>query len=171
LSLDLPLIRFVRQVRRTRDVGAATFLSLVALVALLALATPLSARTAALMMSRFHLRVQPFAVWAALQPIPSMYNFENRYWVSPRPLRADELEILPAPADVEARYINHYPLRVMTWAEGRAVLLAPLADRWVYARTCYRGACVRSAFHVSVQQAPPAGVVVSTADAIQWPDE
>ena len=54
--------------------GAASFIAVIAFVALLALATPLSARTAALMMSRFHLRVQPFAVWAALQPIPSMYK-------------------------------------------------------------------------------------------------
>ena len=42
---------------------------------------PLSESMRTLMMRRFHADTWPFAAWAAIQPVPSMYNFENHWRV------------------------------------------------------------------------------------------
>jgi hypothetical protein len=79
-------------------------LGAVALGALLLLAVPLGGSGARLMMEKLHLR-GPFARWAALQTVPSMYNFTNV-------VRLETPGAVPA---VETFWVNHYPLRAITY--------------------------------------------------------
>jgi hypothetical protein len=59
-------------------------------------------RGAELALARFHMRL-PFGAWAALQLVPSMYDFDNRVVVS----------ALPDGAVRHRIQLNHHPTRVL----------------------------------------------------------
>jgi len=80
--LELPLISFLRSFRRERDLPALVLVTLVSIYTILALLLPLSRTVRLAAEARFQLRGWPPAVWATFQPLPSMYNFENRWTVS-----------------------------------------------------------------------------------------
>lgn len=135
----------MRQHPRSNDVGFHAIVLLVTSVALWLLWTPWSAQISRTSMRRFHLQSGSFFVWAAQFPIPSMYNFANRCVVekySPGlidPLFAEDAE--------EKRYINHFPLRCVTFADGRYMHFRDASDRWITIDTTYRGRKLESRFH------------------------
>jgi hypothetical protein len=92
---------------------------------------------------RFHLASGSFAVWAALAPIPSMYNFGNRYEIRDLP----EDLFTPVLDSTRPRYINHYPTRVLTFANGRYSLLHDGQDRWLTFWSSYRGQKLETKVH------------------------
>ena len=94
---------------------------------------------------RFHLETDSFALWAAQAPIPAMYNCANEYEIRDLP----EGLITPVIDTTRARYINHYPTRVLTFANGRYTLLSPGQDRWVTMRSTYRGITLESKVHAA----------------------
>lgn len=84
------------------------------------------------MMRRFHLRNHSFAAFAALAPVPAMYNFENRVrWVPSAGADRDE------PGG--GRYFNHYPARLMTFIDDRPWTLRRWADQALELDTRFRG--------------------------------
>lgn len=95
-------------------------------------------------MKRFHLASDSFPLWAAQAPIPAMYNFGNRYEVRDLP----EGLMTPVFDSSEPRYINHFPLRVLTFANKRYVLLSPGQDRWLTVWSEYRGQMLETKVHV-----------------------
>ena len=117
---------------------------LVALVTLWLLLTPFVPSVASSSLHRFHLRSDSFAWWSIQQPIPSMYNFANRYEVREFPPGL----IDPIFDDVtERHYINHFPARVLTWASRRYRNLNDGKDRWVTIESSYRGQTLTTRFH------------------------
>lgn len=162
----LPAVRVARHLRRHRDLGAVAMLAGCALVAGFLAAMPIHPAAARLSMSRFHLRTEPFALWAALQPVPAMYNFANRYWVSPRPLAARDLSA--PPGEVETRMLNHYPPRIFTFGFERLRHVSA-GERWVYLESAYRDLRVRSAYHLRPGPPDAAGVVATRVEPIPWP--
>ena len=105
-------------------------------------------------MKRFHLRSDSFILWSAQAPIPAMYNFANRYEVRELPeemlempvfgFRVDEPE---KSAEPERRYINHFPARLLTFANGRYEILNPGEDRWLTIESSYRGQRIETKIH------------------------
>ncbi|MCO8124938.1 hypothetical protein NHH03_24585 [Stieleria sp. TO1_6] len=99
---------------------------------------------AAVTLRRFQLRTDSFPLWAIQAPVPSMYNFGNRYEV--RKIPEGLLEpILPPPPP---RYINHFPTRAMTFAFGRYVHLHDGSDRWITFWSSYRGQTLETKVHL-----------------------
>ena len=99
-------------------------------------------------MHRFHLRSSSFWVWAVQQPIPAMYNFANRFEVQQYPpdfISADFLN--PLMVEPERRYLNHFPARVLTFANTRYIYLRDGQDRWVTIESSYRGQQLETKFH------------------------
>lgn len=92
---------------------------------------------------RFHLSSDSFTVWAAQAPIPSMYNFGNQYEIRDLP----EGLITPVLDSTRPRYINHFPTRVLTFANGRYSLLHKGQDRWVTLWSSYRGQRLETKVH------------------------
>jgi hypothetical protein len=131
------VLPFVRAVYRTRDILAAGLVVLMALVAAWLLALPLSPLIQSASLERFHLRSSRFLWWAVQQPIPAMYNFENRYWASRFPLERGQLD--ETPAHIETSMINHFPGRVYTFANNRGRLLHTREPHFLYMRSRYRG--------------------------------
>lgn len=137
-------LAFIRSVRRSRDRGAAILGIALASYALFPIALLISDDAAHASMARFHLRPQSFLGWLVAQPSPWMYNFENRFLVSERPLSASELESSPWQA------ANHQPARAFTFADGRARFLEAPGDRYFYLESRYRDQRLRSAYRAHV---------------------
>lgn len=74
-----PIVAFVRHLRRDRDPVALGIVGAIALFSLCILSLPFSSSARVAAMQRFHLAGWNYAAWALFQPVPSMYNFENRW--------------------------------------------------------------------------------------------
>jgi len=84
-------------------------------------------------LNRFHLQSGSFARWAIQAPIPAMYNFYNRSRIEALPWDATAFD----PPLVET--VNHFPTRIVTFAQWRAMVHAEENRRMVTLRSDYRG--------------------------------
>lgn len=130
-------LEFLVQARSMRDRHGLALLLLVAVIAAWLLALPFSEGVQQATIDRFHLTSPSFTVWMLQQPIPPMYNLENRYWYSPRSLNPEELTVPPS-ADVRSEMVNHFPARMITCASGRLMILEGHRDAWFYLKSKYR---------------------------------
>jgi hypothetical protein len=148
-----------KQKTKRRDFGFVAIVTLVGCHALWLLLMPVVPAIASATLHRFHLRTRSFSLWAVQQPIPSMYNFANRYEVSeisPYFLSAGFLAndfLAPVIETDNRRYINHFPTRVLTFANRREFYLADGTDRWVTLESTYRGQTLRSKYHAQPRSA------------------
>lgn len=118
--------------------------------ALVPIALAVSPSLSVPLMERFHLRSPSFALWWAAQPSPWMYNFENRFLVSERPLSDAELDA--PPPGLQWRAANHQPARAFTFADGRARYLREPGARYFYLESRYREHRVRTAYCARVTE-------------------
>ena len=89
--------------------------------------------------------------WAVNQPIPAMYNFANEIWIGNRPKNA--VEGLPAPAKFKYGYIwiNHYPLRVITFTSYRWMTLKDKDYKYISLRSKYKNSFVETCYYLNVK--------------------
>lgn len=130
------------------DTGFIAIIVLVVVVATWLLLTPLVPSVAAASLHRFHLKSRSFAVWAIQFPIPTMYNFANRYEVRRVPAGL----IDPILEENTKRYLNHFPARVLTFFNTRHRHLNEGTDRWVTIESTYRGQTVETRFHAKPKE-------------------
>jgi len=105
---------------------------------------PFFSTVARISLKRFHLATESFPLWCVQAPIPSMYNFGNQYEIRDLP----EDLITPVLDSRRPRYINHYPSRIVTFANGRYALLQPGQDRWLTYWSSYRGQKLETKVHI-----------------------
>ncbi|MFK8111514.1 MAG: hypothetical protein AB8B91_04915 [Rubripirellula sp.] len=134
----------ISSTRNPRDKGFMAILGLVIVNVVWLLLMPWVPSIAQATMNRFHLRTSSFAAWAIQQPIPSMYNFANRYEVNEFPPGMVD----PILFEGEKRYINHFPTRAFTFANKRVMYLGKGEDRWFTLESSYRGQTLESRFHL-----------------------
>ena len=145
-----------------RDYGFIAIVGLLIAVAVWLLLMPIVGSVAETTMRRFHLRTSSFASWAVQFPIPSMYNFSNRYQFDHYPPGlVDPLFHEP----VEKRYINHFPVRCVTFADGRYLELRAGKDRWITVDSSYRGKQIESRFHAKPK--PEGGFTLERLDVVE----
>lgn len=159
---DWPLLKFVRSVRRERDVGAALLAGAMVLYAAFALAVATVPSASGFMMERFHLRTS-FAAWALLQPYPWMYNFDNAFLIREHPLSAQELRQRKLGRGWRA--VNHQSARVVTFVDHRIKLLGARGTRYVYLASRYRGSEVVTAYRLRLPDAAGRPASLSPMDA------
>jgi len=128
---------FIAGAKSTGDGHAFLLLLTLSSVAAWLLALPVSKVIQQATIDRFHLTTGSFAAWAAQQPIPPMYNLENRYWYSLRPLMHSELTT-PPPEGVQSAMLNHFPARMITCASGRLLMLENQRECWFYLKSKYQ---------------------------------
>ncbi len=128
---------------RRLDAGFIAITGLVALISIWLLLTPCVPSIASATMRRFHLSSSSFLAWAIQFPIPAMYNFANQYEVRQLPPGLVD----PILEESEKRHLNHFPARVLTFADNRYFLLHDGKDRWVTIETSYRGQQIETAMH------------------------
>lgn len=128
----------------SRDLGFIGILLLVATIAVWLFWMPWSAEISRASMRRFHLQGESFLAWAVQFPIPAMYNFSNRAEITRYPPGLVD----PLLDQTHTGYLNHFPIRCVTFADGRYRHLRDKNDRWVTVVSSYRGRHVESRFHV-----------------------
>ena len=131
--------------QRPRDLTFRIIIGLVVVVTLWILATPFVPAVGMVSMKRFHLRTDSFTGWAALQIVPSMYNFGNTVEIFDRPASQRN----PVFVSERPRYMNHFPARRLTFADGRYHVLSPGQDRWLTINSTYRGQALKTQWHVA----------------------
>jgi hypothetical protein len=129
-----------------RDWGFRAIVVLVALIAVWLLWMPWSVEITRITMRRFQLQTNSFLMWAVQFPIPAMYNFANEAEIDPYPPGLVD----PIFAESETRYLNHFPVRCITFGDGRYHYLQEGRDRWITVETRYRGRRLESRFHAHV---------------------
>lgn len=125
------------------DYGMMLIVAMLAAVSVWLLLMPLVPQIASSTLHRFHLRSRSFLWWSVQQPIPSMYNFANRFEVREYPPGL----IDPIIDSTEKRFINHFPTRILTFANTRYLYLSKGEDRWVTIESSYRGQTLKTRFH------------------------
>ena len=129
-----------------RDVGFCIVVAMVVAAAVWLLLIPISSRVAMANMQRFHLANDSFAVWAMHFPLPSMYNFANTFEVDDVPAGiTNDLSLEPGPQ----RYINHFPLRLLTFADARHSYLRSGSHKWVTVTSRYQGQAITTIIHAN----------------------
>ena len=132
-----------------RGLVAALFL-----VAVWLLAMPWVPAIARCTMQRFHLQTGSFAAWAIQQPIPPMYSLANTTEERSRaPSAAVDHSLDASGSKVDSavlagRFINHFPTREFTFANGRVRYLRDRSSRWFSFRSVYRGQSVESLYRL-----------------------
>ena len=126
------------------DFGFIAIMVLVGAVVVWLLLTPLVPEVSMATMRRFHLGSGSFTRWAAQFPIPAMYNFANQYEM--RSVPPDLVDIILEPD--EQGHLNHFPARMVTFADARYHFLRQGKDRWFMFRSDYRGRHLESRWHL-----------------------
>ena len=127
---------------RATDYGFIAIVGFVAAIVVWLLLMPFVPTIAESTINRFHFRTQSFPLWVIQQPIPAMYNLANHYEVT-RESETGEKEIL------ESGTINHFPARVVTFANGRYRTLHERQACDLQVTSSYRGQRQRTYYRLT----------------------
>ena len=157
----------IKSIWTSRDLASGMLLAAITLAAFWIVLLPFSQTVQKTFLARFHLDSSNFSFFSAQQPIPSMYNFENRVWISPKPITQSELNQATrdnktsnpstgAPAtlladlkNIETEQINHFPTRAFTFGKTRWILKQQSETRYYYLSSRYRDVEHKSAYRLS----------------------
>jgi hypothetical protein len=106
---------FISQSFKQRDWFALLLLTFMLGIAAWIVAMPFSSTVRQHAIRRFHVASPSFQVWAAMAPVPAMYNFENRAQFSNELIGEG-----PFDEDHESWFslqLNHFPARIFTFGE------------------------------------------------------
>lgn len=109
------IARLLKSIAKQRDYGSAILLSGIFLIATWLVCLPFVDAVKRIALNRFHLQTGTFLAWSAQQMVPSIYNFENEIF-----FETDTQS--PSPnviAFASATTVNHFPMRVVTFFDGR----------------------------------------------------
>jgi len=132
--MSMPLVESLKRLNPDKDRGVFVFYVFIAAIAAFLCCLPFSTSIQRIMMSKFHLTLNPFSRWAAAQCVPSMYNFKNEVFWSFQP----QISFNRADPMTPHLAVNHYPMRMIFFTGDRrgAVFHEPL---YIYLRSTYRG--------------------------------
>jgi len=165
------MLSLLKQFWKSKDIPSLMLLTLIILAALWISVLPLSTTVQETFLRRFHLASASFPSWAIQQTIPSMYNFENKVWISTEPLMQHEIEQLDNDASrdipkdikqgtnpslgrslgqkgsIESVMVNHFPTRLVTFADQRSQFKQN-PNGYLYLRSRYRGKEIKSTYKI-----------------------
>lgn len=137
--------------KRPFDFATTGFILVLLIIGGWTAAMPISRSVQDKALERFHLASRSFTEWAMLQSVPAMYNFANHYcWSSrPRGCETSGPAIVPQEWRVEeTAAVNHFPVRLVTFADNRVRLLRGAEEYRLVVRSEYRGRSMTSCFEV-----------------------
>ncbi len=108
-------IRFLSATLAEKDRAGLVLLALILATIAWTLSIIFSPTMRDMAMERFHLGSDNFAIWAAHQSVPSMYNFENQIQFSNELLGAAPFD--PTDPTYTKRTVNHFPSRFVTFGD------------------------------------------------------
>jgi hypothetical protein len=124
------------------SVGYRAMQALIACVAAWLLALPVVSFVQTAALNRYHLQTSTFLAWALQAPVPAMYNFRNHFTLQSQ--RWDR----PALGQLTNGTLNHFPVRLWTFSEGRASLYEERARLELVVSSEYRGRKLTTRWHL-----------------------
>jgi len=138
--VTLPILDFIEANAEKPDRAALFLLSAMLFFSCFILLLPLSATVRRAGLQRFQLARWPLAAWIAFQPLPSMYNFENR-WEVIRPPGG------PCSEQVGG-FVNHHVYNRIALFNGRIRFVQCPLPAWVHFRSTYMGTTVETTYRL-----------------------
>lgn len=89
-------------------------------------------------LKQMHLRIKSFGVWSLLHLTPWMYNYANTLLIIHNPSSAQIHDETILDNAQDATWINHYPLRVVTFDDGREIVSLSNEKWMVVAKSTYQ---------------------------------
>lgn len=149
LLKKIPLIQALLRLKKERQLSTFCLYGSIFLVSLTLIAKALNPSLQMIFLKQFHLRSTSFIQWGLLQFVPSMYNYGNEVWISIPELQQEQLiQIDSTEPPIVYLFVNHYPLRVVTFAFAREYYFDPEGFNYIYLRSGYRGLSLSSQFQV-----------------------
>lgn len=143
-SIVGPWVRFFRTARSDHDYFACSILAAISaysIVAALILLVPFASEIG---IKRFHGRL-PFHQWALMQPLPAMYNFENKVTI-----RAEASSEGQDTAEPLVVWINHHVHRLT--GDGAHRWVGRFRHGSIVYESTYRDVFVRTVYEVTTDQ-------------------
>ncbi len=137
-------VRFFARIRLGRDYFACSIHSTMGVYSLVAILILLFPFASEIGIERFHGRL-PFHQWAVLQPLPAMYNFENKVTI-----RGEATGKAQENAGPLVFWINHHVHRVT--GDGAKRWVGRFRRGSIIYESTYRGVFVRTVYDVSTDQ-------------------
>ena len=135
----MPIVQAFRKIHQEKLITKIfyTLLSLVAVVLMIEACVPSASLP---FIRKYHLRQKPFAKWAALHFIPSLYSFSNEVWYSPVHSAKETVEGKTPfnPKTAWHGYYNHYPLRMITFTLDRKTFFRDVPTQYFSIRSSYK---------------------------------
>lgn len=135
IARRIPLVRALLALRRRRSMGAVALYAATSFVSVVLLLLAILPPVQRSFMRRFHLVTLSYGVWALHQPVPSMYNFDNRMVLLEAPVRPED----------QSRRVNHFPPQLVTNPWNRDIYYWtglvgwPAGHTLLEVRSVYRG--------------------------------
>ena len=98
---------------------------------------------------QFHLTHSSFPEWALLQPIPAMYNYANELWIGNRPYIERNAVRADKSTDHHYTYINHYPLRIISFSWYRSKFLTDTNFDYITLKSTYQNTSQVTHYRIS----------------------
>ena len=142
--------KFITESYRQRDWFAIFLLGLVLTIVAWIISILFSSTTRQNAMQRFQLASPNFLGWAAMAPVPAMYNFENQIQFG------NELIGGEAPFDEEdeswfSKSVNHFPARRITFGNLRKKQFGEINHGTFRMVSSYRGQRLISTWKIETQ--------------------
>lgn len=128
------LLELFRLSRATHDRLLLVLIALVLIVGGWLTLLPVNRFVQRATLARFHMQTPQFWLWAAQQPIPSMYNCENKAQVVADLPKSESLQ----PIFADAARLNHFPYRLFTFGDGRFDYLKDARPKWLCVQSHYQ---------------------------------
>ena len=153
------MFKLLKQTWKSKDIPSFVLLTAIIGAAIWISLLPLSSVVQEKFLRRFHLASADFPSWAVQQTIPSMYNFENKVWISPERLMQyeidqldnDESRIVNSNAgddrNIESSMVKHFPTRFATFFDRRTQLKRN-PNGYLYLRSRYRGKEIKTTYEL-----------------------
>jgi len=147
----IELVRALAELRRERTRGTVVYYIVLAAFLLFLATIPVCGATQTLLARAHHLRPASTVSWSIGQVVPKMYSFSHRVW----------RDYQPPDAFGPARWINHYPGRLIRSEWDRANVVGRGKDIYLLVRTGYLGRRWVTRYTVRVHDG---GLVVEAAE-------
>lgn len=129
--------------------GTHTFYALLAFVAIVLFSKFISDKAKVVFLNQFHLKQSSFPLFAAAHFIPPMYNFANEFWYSHQLIDFAQMENNTMPAkNVMHFWVNHYPLRIITFNLLRSFYFTQKDSQYIYVRSRFMNLTLRSIYRL-----------------------
>lgn len=150
--------------------GTTCFYALLLIVSSVLISKCVSDKIKTVFLNQFHLKQPNFLLFAAVHFIPPMYSFANEFWYSHQLIDFDLMEKNKKTSQsVLYLWINHYPLRIVTFNLLRPVFFNQEGPQYVYLRSRFMNKTIRSIYQLqnhdsSLQIIPIQSVIERTPD-------